>query len=269
MRYYQRFWQFGKKMRIMLGLLGVLLLLGCENSLDSIKDRRILHIGISKATPPFGYVDSRGEFAGLEVLLGKKLAKDLLGDESRVSFQAITQELAYKLLESGELDIVLASSFAIAENPHALISSTPYMYANISVLGKSSQPKGIQELAASAVLVRQDSIAAAYFASNYPTITLQTCLDLRECLASFVREENTYFADSDMIITALARQNPSFVISVPALSDPYPIAPLLKSSSTSLHNWLDKEITILHKEGFLKQAFSSALQSYDDEQSLR
>ena len=82
----------------MLGLLGVLLLLGCENSLDSIKDRRILHIGISKATPPFGYVDSRGEFAGLEVLLGKKLAKDLLGDESRVSFQAITQELAYKLL---------------------------------------------------------------------------------------------------------------------------------------------------------------------------
>lgn len=72
---------------VMFGAFGVGLgLAGCDSSLDSIKHKRVIHIGVSRDLPPFSYRDSSGELVGFEILLGRKLAKDLLGDESRVEF---------------------------------------------------------------------------------------------------------------------------------------------------------------------------------------
>lgn len=240
---------------------------GCENSLESIKDRRVLHIGISKATPPFGYVDSSGEFAGLEVLLGRKLAKDLLGDENRVRFSIATNTQGLELLDSLGLDIILSNIHDPQSN--AIAFATPYIYTTISVMGKVNQPQGIQELANATILVRSSSVAQAYFQANYPKVTLQTCADLRECLTIFERDDLSYFAEDNAIITLLVHQNPDFTISVRALGDPYPIKPLVKSINTSLLAWLNKELSILHKEGFLQQAFDSAVRSYYDEMRSR
>lgn len=240
---------------------------GCENSLESIKDRRVLHIGISKATPPFGYVDSSGEFAGLEVLLGRKLAKDLLGDENRVCFSAITDTQGLELLDSLGLDIILSNIYNPQSNSVAFAS--PFIYTTTSVMGKVNQPQGIQELAGAKILVRSNSVAQAYFQANYPKAILEICADLRECLAVFERDDLLYFAEDNVIITLLVRQNPDFTISVPALGDPYPIKPLVKDTNTSLLTWLNKELSILHKEGFLQQAFDSAVRSYYDEMHSR
>ena len=71
---------------------GVGVFVGCGNkssekgAIDIIKERGTIKVGVFSDKPPFGYVDANGENQGYDVFIAKKLAKDLLGDESKVEF---------------------------------------------------------------------------------------------------------------------------------------------------------------------------------------
>lgn len=245
---------------------------GCENSLESIKDKRVIRIGVLYDLPPFSYVDSRGEFGGLEVQLGRKIAKDLLGDESRAEFVAIENRVQESgLLDSGAIDIALSCT-SEADTTATSTESMPYMHAAISVVGRVGSPSGIQALLSPArlarLLVREDSPAQAYFAENYPQIPLATCESLAHCVQTLRQSQATshdqalYFADLDIIAMLFVRENPDFTLIAESLGDPKPCVPRVKGAHTSLKTWLDKEIVTLHKEGVLNQSFfSQAFQS--------
>ena len=51
-----------------------------KSSVDAIKDRGTIKIGVFSDKAPFGYVDSNGENQGFDVYIAKRFAKDLLGD---------------------------------------------------------------------------------------------------------------------------------------------------------------------------------------------
>lgn len=255
---------------------------GCENSLESIKDKRVIRIGVSHDLPPFSYVDSGGELGGIEVQLGRKIAKDLLGDENRAEFVAITNHTPESsLLDSGAIDIALLCASKTTDTPFSPTTtktsapsaeSTPYMHATISVVGSVGSPSGIQALLSPArparLLVRENSPAQAYFTENYPQISLVVCETLAHCVQTLHQSQATnqdqalYFADLDIIAMLVVRENPDFTLAIESLGDPKPCAPRVKSTHTSLKTWLDREITTLHKEGVLTQSFfSQAFQS--------
>lgn len=56
------------------------------SSIDAIKKRGTIKIGVFSDKAPFGYVDSNGKNQGFDVYIAKRFAKDLLGDENKVEF---------------------------------------------------------------------------------------------------------------------------------------------------------------------------------------
>ena len=52
-----------------------------KSSIEAIKQRGTIKIGVFSDKAPFGYVDSNGENQGFDVYIAKRFAKDLLGDE--------------------------------------------------------------------------------------------------------------------------------------------------------------------------------------------
>lgn len=117
--------------------LGVSCLAEDAAEIAAIKERGVLKVGVKSDVPGFGEQDIlTGEFAGLEIDLAHKLAGEILGDESLVEFTAVTASTRGPLLETGELDMVIAT-FTI--KPDRILQyefSKPYFIDAVGLLVK-------------------------------------------------------------------------------------------------------------------------------------
>lgn len=78
-------------------------------SIDKIKENGKIKIGVFNDKPPFGFVNEKGENDGFDVYLGKRLAKDLLGDETKVEFVLVDAASRVEFLQSNKVDVILAN----------------------------------------------------------------------------------------------------------------------------------------------------------------
>ncbi len=101
---------------------------------SAIKERGKLLVGVKADVPGFGYQELGGDYEGLEIDLAKKMAEVILGDANAVEFTAVTAKTRGPLLDTGELDMVIAT-FTI--KPDRIIQydfSKPYFVDAIGLL---------------------------------------------------------------------------------------------------------------------------------------
>ena len=107
-----------------------------DPAIKAILTRGKLLVGVKADVPKFGYQELGGAFEGLEIDLAKALAKKLLGDENAVAFTAVTAATRGPLLDTGELDAIIAT-FTI--KPDRILQyefSKPYFVDAIGLLVK-------------------------------------------------------------------------------------------------------------------------------------
>ncbi|MGN0693003.1 MAG: transporter substrate-binding domain-containing protein [Oscillospiraceae bacterium] len=106
-----------------------------ETAAAAIEDNsdKILKVGVKDAVIGFGYKDPlSGEYSGLEIELAKKIA-DSLGYKD-VEFTTVTAATRTELLDSGDLDCVLATFTITDERKKSWDFSTPYYTDAVTVL---------------------------------------------------------------------------------------------------------------------------------------
>ncbi|MBR4671178.1 MAG: transporter substrate-binding domain-containing protein [Butyrivibrio sp.] len=113
-----------------------------SEDVQAIKDRGVLKVGVKNAVMGFGFEDPlTGEYTGLEIELAKALA-DKLG--VGIEFTAVTAATRTELLDSGDIDCVLATFTITDERKESWDFTTPYYTDYVSVLVEDS--KGIKTL---------------------------------------------------------------------------------------------------------------------------
>lgn len=113
-----------------------------SEDVQAIKDRGVLKVGVKNAVMGFGFEDPlTGEYTGLEIELAKALA-DKLGVD--IEFTAVTAATRTELLDSGDIDCVLATFTITDERKESWDFTTPYYTDYVSVLVEDS--KGIKTL---------------------------------------------------------------------------------------------------------------------------
>lgn len=99
---------------------------------QKIVDRGVLRVGVKNAVVGFGYQDPLSqEFTGLEITLAEKIAEHLGVD---IEFTAVTAATRTELLDSGDLDCVLATFTITEERKKSWDFSTPYFTDFVTVL---------------------------------------------------------------------------------------------------------------------------------------
>ena len=94
---------------------------------QAIVDRGVLRVGVKNAVVGFGFQDTlTGEYSGLEISLAEKIAESLGVD---VEFTAVTAATRTELLDSGDIDCVLATFTITDERKQSWDFSTPYFTA--------------------------------------------------------------------------------------------------------------------------------------------
>ena len=126
---------------------------------QAIIDRGVLRVGVKNAVIGFGYEDPlTGAYSGLEISLAEALA-DKLGVP--VEFTAVTAATRTELLDSGDIDCVLATFTITDERRESWDFTTPYYTDYVSVLVEDKNGiKTLEDLKGKIVGVSSGSTSA-------------------------------------------------------------------------------------------------------------
>ncbi|WP_069997253.1 transporter substrate-binding domain-containing protein [Cellulosilyticum sp. I15G10I2] len=109
-------------------------------NIQKIKDKGVLKVGVKVDVPKFGYKNPETQvIEGMEIDIAKAIAKEILGDENKIEFQAVTAKTRGPLLDSGELDLVIATFTITEERKESYNFSQPYFVDGVALLVKKDK----------------------------------------------------------------------------------------------------------------------------------
>ncbi|MFC4306444.1 amino acid ABC transporter substrate-binding protein [Cohnella boryungensis] len=105
---------------IMVLLVISLVAAGCSNSnesgtketqqggstLEKVKKRGNVVIGVDTVLPGFGFLDSNGSFSGFDIEIGRAFAAAIFGDPNKATMRPVTGQTRFTALQTGEIDIL-------------------------------------------------------------------------------------------------------------------------------------------------------------------
>lgn len=255
-----------KLMTLLISMFALFVLAACsadekaQDGLQAIKDRGVLRIGVFGDKPPFGSVDSKGENQGYDIYLAKRLAKDLLGDESKIEFVIVEAASRVEFLKADKVDIILANFTKTPERAKVVDFALPYMKVALGIVSPKKAPiSSINELVGKELIVNKGTTADAYFTKNYPNIKLVKFDQNTETFNALLDGRGAGLAHDNALLFAWINQNPDFVVALPEIGDIDVIAPAVKKGNTNLLEWLNSEIQSLYDEGFFIKAYEATL----------
>lgn len=230
------------------------------STIDDIKKRGTLRIGVFSDKPPFGFVDANGKNQGFDVYIGKRFAKDLLGDEAKAEFVLVEAASRVEFLQSNKVDIILANFTVTDERKQKVDFANPYMKVALGVVSPTGTPiTSVEQLKGKKLIVNKGTTAEMYFTKNYPEIELLKYDHNTEAFAALKDGRGAALAHDNTLLFAWAKENAGFTVGVPTLGSLDTIAPAVKKGNTELLNWINKELDTLGKENFIHKAYDATL----------
>ncbi len=231
-----------------------------KNSIDEIKEKGKIRIGVFSDKAPFGYLDSNGKNQGFDIVIAKRLTKELLGDENKVDFVLLEPANRVEYLETNKVDIVLANFTVTPERKQKVDFANPYMKVAIGVVSPEKSPiKSVAELKDKKLIVTKGTTAEVYFTKKHPEINLLSFDHISESFAALKDGRGVAFSQDNTLLFAWAKQNPGFVVAIDSLGSQDTIAPAVKKGNTVLLNWINQTLEKLGKENFIHKAYDETL----------
>ncbi|MDD4600562.1 ABC transporter glutamine-binding protein GlnH [bioreactor metagenome] len=237
-----------------------------KSTIDEIKKRGVVRIGVFSDKPPFGFVDANGKSQGFDVYIAKRLAKDLLGDESKVEFVLVEAASRVEFLQANKVDIILAN-FTVTEGRKQKVDfANPYMKVALGIVSPTGEPiTSVDQLKGKKLIVNKGTTAEMYFTKNHPDIELLKYDHNTEAFEALKDKRGVALAHDNTLLFAWAKENPSFVVGVSTLGNLDAIAPAVKKGNEELQDWINKELETLGKENFIHKAYNETLKpAYSD-----
>lgn len=126
------------------------------STVDTVKDRGYLIVGVNASNPGFSYLDPDGNYLGFEADMGRSIAAAVLGDPEKIQFRPLTSKERFAALQSGEIDLLIrtATHTMTRDTDLSLDFSAPYYYdGQTFMVRKDSGIKSIADLEGASICV--------------------------------------------------------------------------------------------------------------------
>jgi len=232
-------------------------------ALDAIRARGVLRVAVYADKPPFGYIDSEGGNQGYDIELARRLAKDFFGDESKVDFVPTDPQSRIDLLNSGNVDIMLANFTRTPESAEQVDFALPYMKTGIGVVSLKSAPiTAIEDLHGKRLAVVKGTTAETWFTRNHPDIQLVSFDHNTAAFHALEEGRAAGLAHDNTLLYAWITKNAAFAVALGRFGGEDVIAPAVKKGDTDLLNWLNGEIRQLYAEKFFFEDYDKSLRPF-------
>lgn len=107
---------------------------GVAGTLQNVKARGKLIVGVKTDFPPFGFLDKKGVNKGLDIDIARAISKELFGNEDAVHFVSVTSENRIPFLISRKVDLITATLTITEEREKEVDFSIPYFVTGEMIL---------------------------------------------------------------------------------------------------------------------------------------
>lgn len=223
------------------------------DALNKILQRGKIIVGVKYDTKPFGYLNEKQELMGYDVDLAKYIAKSILGSENKVEFKQVTSSNRILALNSGEIDMIIATMTITKPREEVINFSSPYYIAGQAVLvPKGSKITSMSDLNGKKVIIIFGSTSEKnlrLIAPNANIIGFKTYTSgysaLKQGRADAMTSDDTIlmgFADADPSLKLLPKRY---------TKEPYAIGFKKDASSVSLNKKVNFILKDMERNGEL------------------
>jgi polar amino acid transport system substrate-binding protein len=220
-----------------------------ESSLDDIRARGVLRVGVKTDAPPFGSRDANGRPIGFEIDLARYLARVLFDDERRARFVPVTTATRFAELHAGCVDLLIATVTATEERRQLAELSEPYFVsASLVLVPAGSGVSGLGDLAARRVAVVRGSVQERDVAERQPRAILTTVASVAEGAQAVKRGHVDAFVYDDVTLLTLAQHDPALRVTGSPLA-PRPLVAAARTGDTGLIRWVNGWLARMRRDG--------------------
>jgi polar amino acid transport system substrate-binding protein len=243
-----------------------LVLLGCltvfaavapvaqATTLEAIRQKGTLVVGVKADSKPWGYVDERGNHIGWEIDMAKEIARRL---GVKAELVTVTSSNRIQLLDQGRIDLILATLSDTEQRRRVvLMIEPPYFYEGFNILArKDSGLKKWEDIKGKKLCGVNGSIYNKPMQQQYGAEVI-TFAGLSEAQAALLAGTCVGLVYGDQILQLLYHDNKAmyadYQIAMPMINEvPWAWAIRPDEKGSEFHKFLQQTVTDMHKTGYL------------------
>ena len=180
---------------------------GCGRQEDRYRAGSIgpkISVGISFDQPGLGFAQS-GQYEGLDVDVARYVVHELGYAESQIVFRQVKPANRERVLEQGQVDMVVAGYSITQERQKLVDFAGPYLAAGQDLLVRRTQYDiaGVEDLAQKRVCVAAGSTSGALVRSLAPQAQVQEREEFPECVTALLSGDTDAASGDDFALAGL------------------------------------------------------------------
>jgi polar amino acid transport system substrate-binding protein len=213
----------------------------------NIRQRGRFNIGIKCDSPPFGYINVRGQHDGFEVEIARWFARFAFGKPSRINFTCLTTPAREPALTSDRVDMVLATFTYTQDRDTRIDFSRAYYKATGRILAPNAAPNNyLAQMSGKTIATTAGSIYDRWMRNCFRNTRVITTDSFTNALLEFRNGRAEALMWDDTVLLGIATADRSLKLTADTfLPLPYGIG--IKQGNTALKRWIDSRLEILRK----------------------
>jgi polar amino acid transport system substrate-binding protein len=210
---------------------------------NSIAHRGRFIIGVKCDLPPFGSVDSQGRHVGYEVQIAQELSQLAFHQANRVSFVCVTTTSRIPSLQSGQVDMIIATLSWTSARAKEIAYSAPYFEATGRLLVRSgSGITSLSGLRGQSVVTTAGSIYVTWADTCLKGTTLHQVDGTSAAVSAVADGQVSGFLYDDAFLEGTVADNSALMLtSDKFLGVPYGIG--IRRADTALLTWINAALS--------------------------
>jgi polar amino acid transport system substrate-binding protein len=212
-----------------------------------VRQRRRWNIGVKCDSPPFGYINIRGENAGFDIDIARWFSRFAFGRPNRVTFTCAPTAAREPLLTTGRVDIVISTFTYTSDRDTRIDFSRPYYRATGRLLVRvGSQIRNLNDIRGRRVATTDGSIYHRWINRCFQGTEVVTTdgvtasvLRLNQGRADAVMWDDTVLAPLAATDRNLEMTDDTFLVA------PYGIG--IRQGNTAMKRWVDSRLGIMKR----------------------
>ena len=225
-----------------------------ESTLDVVKKRGTLIAGVKNDYPPAGYLNSNGDWVGLDVDMAKYIAKKL---GVKLQMEAVSSRTRIPMLVNNNVDLIININ-PTRERAQTIDFTSPYFLAGTTILvRKDSGIRGIEDLLPPRKVGGvQGSADGPGLLVQVPKADIQYFQEFPQVFLALKQKRVDAMLTASVTLAQLSKGDPDLVVVMPPFKpDPWAIGVRHNDSKWRLaieeavmDAWADGTIAKLHQE---------------------
>ena len=107
-----------------------------KSKLDEVLARGYVKVGVTSETPPFGFINEKGELTGFDVDVARLIAKGLFNDATKIEFVKQGFAARWANTQSGKIDFGVQVTTVYPERALKVAFTRPYIDSGIAIVAR-------------------------------------------------------------------------------------------------------------------------------------